>query len=137
MARDTRKRRTKNTPRRQGAATARTDTPIIPRSFTAETESRRLFETAVAPWSVTRWEQNDFGIYAVVEIACLIPGTADQKPTGKWFGVQLKSTDADEEPQGLRGTTGHLRYWLNHSLPVLLVAAPVVDVEVVLPDLEA
>lgn len=99
------------------------DVPRVPRSFVAQEESRRLLEGALSPWMVTRWNQSDFGIDAVVEIASAVPGTSDREASGRLFAVQLKSTDDPKDPDVLRISTGHLRYWLNHSLPVLLVSA--------------
>lgn len=119
----------KGTKKATGRGSARTskasasDAPRVPRTFMAQTESRQLLEQAVSPWLVTRWEQNDFGIDAVVEISGALSGTGDREATGRLFAVQLKSTDDADEPESLRISTGHLRYWLNHSLPVLLVSA--------------
>lgn len=99
------------------------DLPRIPRSFAAQAESYRLLECVVDPWPVSRCGQNDFGIDAYIEISSQLIGTDDSEATGHLFAVQLKSTDNLEEPEALRVSTGHLRYWLNHSLPVLLVSA--------------
>lgn len=77
----------------------------------------------MAPWLVTRWEQNDFGVDAAIEITEPVSGTPDREATGRLFGVQLKATDDAVEPTTLSVTTGHLRYWLRHSLPMLLVSA--------------
>lgn len=87
-----------------------------------QTESKQLFERLFHPWLVTRWEQNDFGIDGVIEITASVPETQDRRATGKLFAVQLKSTDDAREPMGLSVTTGHLGYWADHSLPVLLVS---------------
>ena len=97
--------------------------PRVPHIFMLQAESRQLFEQMIAPWVVTRWEQNAFGINAVVEISGALPGTNNRKETGRLFVVQLKSTEEEAELEVLRATTGDMRYWLNHSLPVLLVSA--------------
>ncbi len=96
---------------------------MITRELVAQDESRRLIEETLSPWPVTRWEANDFGIDAVVEIASAIPDSAHHRATGKLFAVQLKATDQEHERTTLRVSTVHLSYWLNHSLPVLLVSA--------------
>lgn len=97
--------------------------PRVTRSLVAQDESRRLLEEALTPWRITRWEANDFGIDAVVEITLAVQGTSDHEATGHLFAVQLKATDDADAPGSLRVSPGHLRYWVNHSLPVLLVSA--------------
>lgn len=108
---------------RRSAKSAPGEAPRVPRSFAMETESRQLLERVFHPWLVTRWEQNDFGVDAVVEVTAPVPDAQDRRATGKLFAVQLKSTDDAKEPKGLSVTTGHLGYWADHSLPVLLVSA--------------
>jgi signal recognition particle receptor subunit beta len=97
--------------------------PVVPRTAVAQTKSRRLLEDALEPWLVTRWEQHDYGIDAVVEIVTAIHRTTNHDPSGKFLSVQLKSTDSATLPTSIDVTTGHLRYWLRHSMPVLLVSA--------------
>lgn len=98
--------------------------PEVATSRLTEDRSRLLFEQAVFPWRLTRWHE-DFGIDAVVEIAATSALDPKLRATGKLFAVQLKAT-ADEDPRTKqRIETRHLSYWLNHSLPVLLVVAHV------------
>lgn len=99
--------------------------PIVGSSHALQQTSRRMLEAAVHPWLVTRWVENDFGIDAIVEITEPIPGTRDHEATGRLFAVQLKATESEAAPLALSVGTGHLRLWLEHSLPVLLVSAHV------------
>jgi GTPase SAR1 family protein len=108
---------------RRTARSSPADLPRVPRTFDMQAESRHLLDEALAPWLVTRWEQNDFGVDAAVEITDPVTGTGDREATGRLFGVQLKATESADEPTSLSVTTGHLRYWLQHSLPMLLVSA--------------
>ena len=108
---------------RRPAKSAPAELPRVPRTFVGQAESRRLIEEELSPWLVTRWESADFGIDGVVEITRPIGGSSvDEEATGKCFALQLKSTDAELERSAMSVTTGHLRYWLDHSLPVLLVS---------------
>lgn len=123
MARNRKEGGTTRSAGRRTAKSSPADLPRVPRTFDMQTESRRLLDEALAPWLVTRWEQNDFGVDAAVEITDPVTGTGDREATGRLFGVQLKATEVEEEPTSLSITTGHLRYWLHHSLPMLLVSA--------------
>ena len=108
---------------RRTARSAPGSLPRVPRTFDMQAESRRLLEEVLQPWLVTRWEQNDFGVDAAVEVTDPVSGTGDREATGRLFGVQLKATDSDDKPTSLVVTTGHLQYWLRHTLPILLVSA--------------
>lgn len=62
----------------------------------------------------------DYGIDAIIE------EKGDNYPLGKLIGVQIKSGDSyfDEIKNGnvvFRGDIKHYNYWLNHSLPVIIV----------------
>jgi len=64
--------------------------------------------------------QTDVGIDMTVEIS------NEGIPTGQLIAIQIKSGESyfSEESNGniiYRGTIGHLNYWLNHSLPVIIV----------------
>jgi hypothetical protein len=64
--------------------------------------------------------QTDVGIDMEVEIC------KDGNPTGKLFAVQIKSGESYFKEQDIdsiifRPSDTHLDYWLNHSLPVLIV----------------
>lgn len=63
----------------------------------------------------------DYGIDAIIE-----ERSADNKPTGKLIGVQIKSGTSffSETKNGkvvFRGEMKHYDYWTNYSLPVILV----------------
>lgn len=64
--------------------------------------------------------QSDVGIDMEVEIC------SNGNPTGQLFGVQIKSGDSyfKKDIAGdiiYRGSMVHLDYWLNHSLPIIIV----------------
>ena len=68
------------------------------------------------PRSIT---ETDVGIDMTVE-------TVDKDPNGKFISIQIKSgksffKEKNEKKVTYRGKDQHLKYWLNHSLPVLLV----------------
>ena len=62
----------------------------------------------------------DYGIDAHIEIR-----EAEQYPTGKLIGVQVKTDGSDcseaKEHYNFTSDYKHLNYWLNHSLPVIIV----------------
>ena len=63
---------------------------------------------------------DDYGIDAQIEIV------EDNYPTGKLIGVQIKSGESffsETTDNGIvfRGERRHYDYWLNHSLPVIIV----------------
>lgn len=64
--------------------------------------------------------QSDVGLDMEIEIA------EDGIPTGQLIGVQIKTGASyfKEVSEGniiFRGSTTHLEYWLNHTLPVLII----------------
>jgi tetratricopeptide (TPR) repeat protein len=72
-------------------------------------------------WAFRDQTIRDYGIDAHAE-----PFTGPQAPTGRLLALQLKSGASyfREETDGgwwYRGTNKHLRYWLGHVLPVLIV----------------
>lgn len=64
--------------------------------------------------------ESDYGIDAHIEIR-----EAGQYPTGKLIGVQVKTDKSDcaetEKHYNFTSDYTHLNYWLNHSLPVIIV----------------
>lgn len=64
--------------------------------------------------------ESDYGIDAHIEIR-----EAGQYPTGKLIGVQVKADKSDctetEKHYNFTSDYTHLNYWLNHSLPVIIV----------------
>ena len=71
-------------------------------------------------WIFREQTKADHGIDAHLEIV------NDDTPTGKLVGLQIKSGPSyfNECKDGdfvFRGTDAHLEYWMNHSLPVLLL----------------
>ncbi|AOM80479.1 DUF4365 domain-containing protein [Pedobacter steynii] len=74
-------------------------------------------------WIFREQPINDFGIDAFVEIT---KDRIDSIPTGKLFGVQIKSgesyfKESKDDHFVFRGSKKHLEYWLNHSMPVIVV----------------
>jgi len=73
-----------------------------------------------AGWLYREQPTEDYGIDAQVEIV-------DRNgPTGALIGIQIKSGSSyfDEETEGayvFRSNDTHIRYWLGHALPVILV----------------
>ncbi|MES2355090.1 MAG: DUF4365 domain-containing protein [Pseudomonadota bacterium] len=63
---------------------------------------------------------NDMGIDAQIELV-----NGDKNPTGKLIAVQIKSGASHFRGKAdnflYHGKNVHLDYWLNHSLPVILV----------------
>jgi len=74
--------------------------------------------------------QTDVGIDMTVEVS------NGGVPTGQLIAIQIKSGQSyfSEESNGnviYRGTNEHLDYWLNHSLPVIIVLYnPVIDLTI-------
>lgn len=71
-------------------------------------------------WIFREQPISDFGIDAHIEIV------EESKPTGKLLGLQIKSGDSYfkysyDEGFYFYGDKKHLEYWLNHSLPVILI----------------
>lgn len=71
-------------------------------------------------WLFREQPSNDFGIDAHVEIV------ESNKATGKLLALQIKSGESyfkEKEAIGYvyRGSGDHLNYWLNHSLPVIII----------------
>ena len=67
-----------------------------------------------------REQAEDFGIDAHIEVV------ANGEPTGKIIAVQIKSGESyfvnEEAPELVfRGDPKHLKYWLEHDLPVLVI----------------
>ena len=64
--------------------------------------------------------ESDYGIDAHIEIR-----VAELYPTGKLIGVQVKVDKSDcteaKEHYNFTSDYTHLNYWLNHSLPVIIV----------------
>ena len=64
--------------------------------------------------------ESDYGIDAHIEIRI-----GESYPTGKLIGVQVKVDKSDcteaEEHYNFTSDYTHLNYWLNHSLPVIIV----------------
>lgn len=105
----------------------RNDTlPIVPQEKVLENESRTLFQQAMHPWLVTGWDQHDYGIDVMVEVAQPRVGSRDLHATGKRFAVQLKATEqtiADSFAVSIPTRT--VRYWFESTEPVMLVACHV------------
>lgn len=77
-------------------------------------------------WIFREQPINDFGIDGFVELTRLSLNLKDLIPIGKLFGVQIKSgksffKEAKDEYFIFRGSKKHLGYWLNHSIPVVLI----------------
>jgi tetratricopeptide (TPR) repeat protein len=73
-------------------------------------------------WAFRGQEVKDYGIDAHVE-----PFDGPHRPIGKLLALQIKAGDSyfHEEADGgwwYRGDNKHLRYWLGHVLPVIIVA---------------
>ena len=71
-------------------------------------------------WIFREQTKSDHGIDAHIEIV------KDRTPTGKLIGLQIKSGSSffkksKDNDFIYRGTTRHLKYWTNHSLPVLVL----------------
>lgn len=71
-------------------------------------------------WIPRQVFQSDVGIDMEVEIC------DNGKPTGQLIGVQIKSGESYFKKDIVgdiiyRGSTTHLDYWLNHSLPIIIV----------------
>lgn len=77
-------------------------------------------------WIFREQPINDFGIDGFVEITMLGLNLKDIIPIGKLFDVQIKSgksffKEAKDEYFIFRGSKKHLGYWLNQSIPVILI----------------
>ena len=71
-------------------------------------------------WLFREQSVSDLGIDAHVEIV------RDGRATGKLIGLQIKSgesylSDTNEQGMRLYLSNSNIDYWLNHSLPVLVV----------------
>ncbi len=72
-------------------------------------------------WAFRSQYVKDYGIDAHAE-----PFDGPHQPSGRLLALQIKSGDSyfrEETADGwwYRGENRHLRYWLNHVLPVLIV----------------
>lgn len=71
-------------------------------------------------WIFREQPISDMGIDAHIEI------TNDGKPSGKLISLQIKTGPShftiDDEKLTYYGKIRHLEYWVNHSLPVILIA---------------
>jgi tetratricopeptide (TPR) repeat protein len=72
-------------------------------------------------WAFRSQEVKDYGIDAHVE-----PFSGPHLPTGRLLALQVKAggsyfQEEDGEGWWYRGTNRHLRYWLGHVLPVIIV----------------
>jgi hypothetical protein len=77
-------------------------------------------------WIFREQPISDFGVDAYVEITGTRDSSSYLTPTGKLIGVQIKSgqsyfKDTKDIYFVFRGTKRHLKYWLNHSIPVILI----------------
>lgn len=77
-------------------------------------------------WIFREQSINDFGVDAYVEITRTGFNTDCSTPTGKLFGVQIKSgqsffKEAKDSHFVFRGVKRHLDYWLDHSIPIILI----------------
>ncbi|GAA4738285.1 DUF4365 domain-containing protein [Flavisolibacter ginsenosidimutans] len=77
-------------------------------------------------WIFREQPINDFGIDGFVEITRISLNLKDRIPIGKLIGVQIKSGKSffKEESDNhfvFRGSIKHLYYWINHSIPVILI----------------
>ena len=90
-----------------------------------ESEFRRWFEAALSPWSVKSWAKNELGDFALVEILNADLGENRHTPTGRLFAAQLFLAEGPDAPASISIRPGHLKYWLEHSLPMLLVSVHV------------
>ncbi len=91
--------------------------------FRAQNPSRQYLESLLSPWQINRWERNGVDVDALVELTHLASNAGDQEGTGCLFSLQIKESDfLLAAPPTISISTHSLRYWLNHSLPVLLVS---------------
>lgn len=72
-------------------------------------------------WAFRSQEVKDYGIDAHVE-----PFDGPHRPIGRLLALQIKAGESyfrEEADEGwwYRGTNKHLRYWLGHVLPVIVV----------------
>ncbi|MEQ7799634.1 DUF4365 domain-containing protein [Pedobacter sp. ASV1-7] len=77
-------------------------------------------------WIFREQPVNDFGIDAFVEITKVDLDLNTLSPSGRLIGVQIKCGESYfKESNGdhvvFRGSKKHLEYWLNHSMPVIVV----------------
>jgi hypothetical protein len=77
-------------------------------------------------WIFREQPISDFGIDGFVEITKCDFILKDSIPTGRLIGVQIKSgksffKESTDEYFVYRGSKKHLIYWLNHSIPVIIV----------------
>jgi hypothetical protein len=77
-------------------------------------------------WVFREQPINDFGIDGHVEITTKGPNLRDLIPTGKLIAVQIKSgksffKEFKNECFVFRGSIKHLEYWLNQTLPIILI----------------
>lgn len=77
-------------------------------------------------WIFREQPVNDFGIDAFVEITSIGWDLSTLSPTGRLIGVQIKSgksyfKESQDDHFVFRGSKRHLEYWLNHSIPVIMV----------------
>lgn len=77
-------------------------------------------------WIFREQPINDFGIDAFVEITRVDLDLRTLIPTGRLIGIQIKSgesyfKESRDDHIVFRGLKKHLEYWLNHSIPIIVV----------------
>lgn len=97
--------------------------PVVPSSKIKEVVSKAKFELALPPgFLVTRWEANDFGIDAMVDLSFPI-GKGNYEVSGKRFSVQLKARGGKAGADGtfaVEVEVSTLRMWLAANEPTML-----------------
>ncbi|PSK89892.1 DUF4365 domain-containing protein [Taibaiella chishuiensis] len=77
-------------------------------------------------WIFREQPVSDFGIDGFVEVTTISLDLKNKIPTGRLIGVQIKSgksffKENNDDHFIFRGKKKHLSYWLNHSIPVIIV----------------
>jgi hypothetical protein len=98
--------------------------PEVPVGRLQENISKARFELALPEQLVTRWQDNDFGIDAMVELTYFSQRPPRFVASGKKFSAQIKSRSAPATRSGnltVSIEVGKILYWLSCSEPVMLV----------------
>ena len=98
--------------------------PEVPSGRLQENISKARFELALPQQLVTRWQDNDFGIDAMVELTYSSQRSPRYVASGKKFSAQIKSRSSPASRSGNLSVTvevGNILYWLSCSEPVMLV----------------
>lgn len=102
---------------------AKKNTIEIPSSHQKEWKSKRFLEEIFEDYCLSEWIIRDYGIDSFVQFTSPIRNSESLKPDGKYFLLQLKSSDVfkkNKQSISFSVPVKKIFQWYNSNLPVLL-----------------